>query len=106
MKATVPLQAEGEGELPALEIQAEVSCIGLLPLWFITAKQLVWLLWFQAEIEPASVSTQVIAEVSVAEGSLFTLDSSVVPDSSVGMEIVVRGKILRDMKLFNLIYFS
>ena len=52
-------QAEGEGELPALEIQAEVSCIVLLPLWFITAKQLVWLLWFQGEIEPASASHRI-----------------------------------------------
>ena len=43
-KAIAQAQAEGEGKLPALEIQAEVSCISLLSLWFITAKQLVWLL--------------------------------------------------------------
>ena len=50
--------------------------------------------------------SQDIAEVSVAECSPVILDSSMVPGSSVGREIVARGKILRDMKLFNLIYFS
>ena len=46
-----------------------MSYIVLLSSWFTTAKQLVLLLWFQGEIEPASVSTEDIAEVSVAEGS-------------------------------------
>ena len=83
----------------AIEIQDEVSCIILLSSWFTTANQLVWLLWFQREIEPASVSTEDIAEVSVAEGSPVILDSSVVPDSSVGKEIVVRRKYIARYKV-------